>query len=104
MKDIEYKMYCDCSDPWHFLWFGFSTKNPWTNKEAIGQPELWIRGEFFHGTLWRRIKNAIRYIIRGDYSSQVDLVFFGESKIKELNKFAEDCLNKVKMEQKNGRG
>ena len=101
MRDIEYKMCCDCSDPWHFLWFGFSVKHPWTNKEAIGNPELWIRGEFFRGTLWQRIKNAIKYIIKGDYSADVDLVFFGKSNIEELNKFTKDCLNKIKMECKN---
>lgn len=99
MKDIEYKMYCDCSDPWHFLWFGFSTGHPWKDKEAVGEPELWIRGVFFHGTLWQRVKNAIRYIIRGDYSSQVDLVFSGENHVENLNKFARDCLGKLKEEE-----
>ncbi len=98
MKDVEYKMYCDCSDPWHFLWFGFSAKHPWTNEKAIGKPELWIRGEFYCGTLWQRIKKAIKYIIRGEFSAHVDLVFFGNSKIKELNKFTEDCLNVINGE------
>lgn len=92
MTDIEYKIYCNCSDPWHFLWFGFSIEHPWKNKEAIGQPELWIRGEFYHGTFWKRIKNAIKYIIKGNYSAQVDLVFFGKNNIEELNKFTKDCL------------
>ena len=95
MTDIEYKMYCDCNDPWHFLWFGFSTKHPWTNEKAIGKPELWIRGEFYYGTLWQRIKKAIKYIIRGDFSAHVDLVFFGESKIEELHEFTVDCLREM---------
>jgi len=99
MKDVEYKMYCDCSDPWHFLWFGFSMENPWTNKEAIRQPELWIRGHFFHGTLWRRIKNAIKHIIKSDYSAEVDLVFYGKDKIEDLNKFTKNCLDEIKKKK-----
>lgn len=97
MVDIEHKIYCDCNDPWHFIWFGFSKYHPWTNKEAIGNPELWIRGEFFHGTFWKRVKNAIKYIIRGSYSSQVDLVFFGNDKIEGLHSFTEKCLNLLKQ-------
>ncbi len=101
MKDIEYKMYCDCNDPWHFLWFGFSKDHPWINKKAIRrEPELWIRGEFFHGTLRQRIRKAIKYIIKGGYSAQVDFVFLGKAKIEELNAFTEDCLNEIKEELK----
>ncbi len=96
MKDIEYKMYCDCSDPWHFLWFGFSVEHPWTDKEARRRSELWIRGVLYHGRLWQRTKNAIKYIIKGGYSAQVDFVFFGEEKVKELKRFTEDCLKELK--------
>ena len=100
-ESISHQMYCDCNDPWEFLFFEFNIKHPWKGKNKQGevakQPELWIRGHFYHGTLWQRIRNAWKYIVKGEYRSQVDILVFGKDKIENLHKFTQECIKMLEQ-------
>jgi len=95
MNDVELKLYCDCGDPYEFLYFSFDKNTVWTKcgeKYVKELPELLICGEFYQGKFWRRLKYAWKYIIRGKYQVFVDCIFFGWEHIEKLSEFTEQCL------------
>lgn len=93
MSDLELRLQCDCQNPYEFLWVGLDLQPPWTGKKDV--PELWFRGQFYHGKLKQRIKNAWKYILRGEYRASLDFVFFGREHIQKLHDFTTRCLQEI---------
>ena len=95
--DEELYLKCDCGHPFHLLFFGFDREGFWIDK-AI--PELYISANFYNGKLWERIKNAWKYIIKGEYSSEIDMMISGWGNLKELKNFTDKCLEGNEQKQK----
>jgi hypothetical protein len=83
--DKELVLRCSCDDPFHIIWFGF------TNRTEQWPADLHIEFRAFHGSLWNRIKAAVRLIFSGWLSIYPD-VATTEDDIKKLRDFCEICI------------
>ena len=82
--------------------FRFDKQTVWTGKvggrNIKDLPELTIWGVFFKGTFWRRVRNAWKYIIRGDYTENVDISLFGDEAICKIHDFARECIEMLESD------
>ena len=94
--ELELRLDCDCNHPYHFLLFKFEKQTIWKGesqgKNIKDLPELTIWGVFFKGTFWKRVRNAWKYIIKGEYTENVDITLFGDESIKKIFNFTAQCL------------
>jgi len=99
MKRLELRLQCHCGDPWDFLLFELEPEV--NDPESARWPaEFYIRGHFYHGTFWKRVKNAIKYVIRAEYRAQIDTLFLGKTPIEKLHEFTGKCLKEFETVEK----
>ena len=101
-RELELRIDCECNNPFCFLMFRFDKQTVWTGKvggrNIKDLPELTIWGVFFKGTFWRRVRNAWKYIIRGDYTENVDISLFGDEAICKIHDFARECIEMLESD------
>ena len=87
----EYQLYCDCNDPWCFVWFGFDIEDG----VPPGEFDFYIDGKAWHGRLWERVKKAIKYIIFNDYEGHICGSIWDEKSLVVLRDFLNKCLEHI---------
>ena len=103
---IEVRLECDCGDPWHMVVIRYYQATEWTGKDGKkieDIPDLIFMGKIHNGNLWKRIKNAIKHIIRGGYQADMDVCLLGEEvsgNLGKLHTFSKMCLDVEKDRKK----
>jgi len=101
-RELELKLDCECNHPYCFLLFKFDKQTIWEGEKGKNTkdiPELTIWGVFFKGTFWQRVRNAWKYIVRGEYTENVDITLFGDEAICEIHDFTQECLEMLEDER-----
>lgn len=85
--DKELFLRCDCGEPFHSIFFGYDREGFFHDKG-----ELVIQFHAYYGSLWQRLKAAVRIILSGRVEKDPDYVFIGDECFQDIIEFCKDCL------------
>ncbi len=92
-KTAELWLKCDCSEPFHFIYFRFYKQSGWPFVLEIG-----LRA--FYGSFFQRLKRAVKIIFSGYEAVEPDVIYLGEKPISALRDFSCQCVNILKEDRK----
>ena len=88
--DEEIRLECSCGDPFEFVHFGFDGGRP----SGYEQPELYVQFRAWHGSFWRRLKEAVKLIRSGWTERYADCLSIGMDEVEKLRDFCNKCIER----------
>jgi|GEM_PF-7019777 len=99
LYDKELRLDCVCGEPWHFVHLGFLYPGGLYDEGLQKIPEMAFSMQLYHGSLWARIREAVRHVFRGWLTAESNSYFEGADEIAKLRDFLDGCLKCVETKK-----
>jgi len=98
LSEEEYQLYCDCNDPWCFMYYTFDYS---LNKDGsyVGF-DFTVDAKGYHGRFFERVKRAWKYIFWNDIESSVGGWVVDKDALIGFRDFLSRCLDKIDEKEK----